>query len=407
MEQQHIQPDFRAIALPLIERGFRVTPLSPETKQGVMRNWQNFQFTTPEDIDKFSKYFPHHNVGVVGKRGVGRHCFLDIDADGVLSRIESETGHKMPKTYTVCSRPVTKSFKRHLYFLQTEYSFRRLGAWASKNLNVRDLTRLEPSPRSGLMTHPTLYDVKGVGGGSLVVAAGSVRETGELYACVDDSPIAPIPDWLVDWIVTDFRRYRTMKDRENAAKFKAKTEALRLENIERRKLRKQNAPDGFDIAEEDTYDFLRWRASDLSGLGITGAALHQNLVYQASRFCENGAAWAVSERGRATIDKIAREKRYVGDATWFYRQSEDSREGLHLTSTDEIPKRPVVRDAVSRFPDRIASFEALDRIRVSLEREGFDFDLRRDKDVLFKVRKSAGFTVNGGYWERSPTPPTP
>jgi len=374
-----------------------------------MRNWQNFQLTTSEDIEKFAKYFPNHNVGVVGKRGVGRHCFLDIDADGVLSRIESETGQTMPSTYTVCSRPITKPFKRHYYFTQTEYSFRRFGAWASKNLNVRDLARLEQSPRSGLMIHPTLYDVKGVGGGSLVVAAGSVRDDGkETYACIDDSLVAPIPDFLVDWLVTDFRRYRTLKDRENATKFKTKAEALKLGSVERRKLRKQNAADGFDITEEDTYDFLRWRASTLSGLGITGNVLCQNLTYQARRFCENGAAWATSERGQATIEKIAREKRHVGDATFFYQMTEENQEGLHLTKTEDISKRAIIRDTIAKFPDSMTSIEALERIQVALELDGFDFDLRRDKNALLTARKAVGFTVKGhGRWERQPNPATP
>jgi hypothetical protein len=66
-----------------------------------MRNWQNHQATTPKEVLKHAKSYPHHNVGVVGKRGIGRHMFLDIDAEGVVERIEQETGEKMPKTYVV------------------------------------------------------------------------------------------------------------------------------------------------------------------------------------------------------------------------------------------------------------------------------------------------------------------
>ena len=97
--------DFVAIATPLVKRGFRVTPVHPETKMGVMKNWQKFQLTTIEDVQKYAEYFPHHNVGVVGKRGVGRHCFLDVDAPGVVERIEKETKHEMPKGYRVKSSP--------------------------------------------------------------------------------------------------------------------------------------------------------------------------------------------------------------------------------------------------------------------------------------------------------------
>jgi hypothetical protein len=113
-------------------------------------------------------------VGVVGKRGIGRHMFLDIDAEAVVERIEAETGRKMPQTYTVCSRPESAPYKRHFYFTQTPCSFKRFGSWNAKNVNVRDLTRLERS-RSGMLMHPTLYDIKGVGSGSLVVGATLVQ----------------------------------------------------------------------------------------------------------------------------------------------------------------------------------------------------------------------------------------
>jgi len=395
---------FRQIAIPLIERGFRITPVSPETKSGVMHNWQNFQFTTSSDIDKYEKYFPEHNAGVVGKRGVGRHCFLDIDADGELARIESETGHVMPKTYTVCSRPQSAPFKRHFYFVQTDYSFKKFGAWQAKNLNVKDMTRVERSPRSGLMIHPTLYDVKGVGGGSLVVAAGSRRDSGEVYTCVDDSPVAPIPDWLTDWIIADVRRYQTLKYKERAVKFKAKAETLRLGAVERRRLRKVKSADGFDIAQEDAYDFLRWRASELSGLGVTGEALKTALFFQAKRFCEGGADWIETDRGKETIDKIAREKRHVGDATWFYRLGTSTSDGLRIT---DVSKRSLVRQAVSTFPDRVSSVDAVERIQIALEPEGFDLDQRRDKDTLLKIRKELGFEIVGGYWEKRGIPSTP
>src|SRR5205809_164588 len=71
--------------------------------------------------------------------------------------------------------------------------------WKSVNLNVKDMNETD-----GEGKHPTLYDVKGIGGGSLVVGAGSVRESGEVYKAMDDdAEVLPIPDWLVDWIVAD------------------------------------------------------------------------------------------------------------------------------------------------------------------------------------------------------------
>jgi hypothetical protein len=138
------QIDFVAIATPLVERGFRVTPVHPETKMGVMKNWQNWQITTPAEVLKYSKgKYANHNVGVVGKGGVGRHCFLDVDAKGVVERIENETHQTMPKGYRVKSSPTSKPYKTHFYFVQTPYSFEKFGGWEAVNSNVKDMTTLD------------------------------------------------------------------------------------------------------------------------------------------------------------------------------------------------------------------------------------------------------------------------
>jgi len=55
--------DFVAIATPLVERGFRVTPVHPETKMGVMKNWPNWQITTPTEVLEYSTgKYANHNV---------------------------------------------------------------------------------------------------------------------------------------------------------------------------------------------------------------------------------------------------------------------------------------------------------------------------------------------------------
>src|SRR5438309_6665829 len=102
-------PRILAIGLPLIAKGFRLTPVSPQTKQGELHNWPNHQATTVEKLQEYSTMskgkYANHNIGVVGKRGVGRDMFLDFDTAGVVERIESDTGRKMPETYIVQSRP--------------------------------------------------------------------------------------------------------------------------------------------------------------------------------------------------------------------------------------------------------------------------------------------------------------
>ena len=123
--------DYVTIAKAAIDRGFKVTPVHPLEKRGVLHNW-NKNPTTLSEVLQHGKDFPYHNVGIVGRRGIDNHCFLDIDAEGVTKRIEEETRQKMPLTYAVCSRPQSASWKRHFYFKQTNYSVSRLKKEANR-----------------------------------------------------------------------------------------------------------------------------------------------------------------------------------------------------------------------------------------------------------------------------------
>jgi hypothetical protein len=186
-----------------------------------------------------------------------------------------------------------------------------------------------------------------------------------------------------------------------AEKHAAKAIALRMSEAERRLLRQKNLPDGFDIAEEDIYDFLRWRASSYSGLGETGEELAKSLTYQVSRFCAAGEAFAKSEMGQRIIGKIANEKRNVGNATWFYRQR-----STKFTDIQHIPSPPaskigLIKEIMAGFPNRILSESALDQIEAGLDKEGFPFDRRRDKDKLLGARRELGFEIDGAYWNRA------
>ena len=148
---------------------------------------------------------PDDKVGVFLIRGVGLPFVWDIDADGVLERMERETGRTLPRTRIVQSRPKSKPYKKHVYLIQTEYSLRMFG---SKNKNVQIVSE------NGKFE--TIYDLKGIGGAAQVVAEGSVREDGsdEKYAAMDaDAEIVPIPDWLVDWLVEDARKRKSEVDR--------------------------------------------------------------------------------------------------------------------------------------------------------------------------------------------------
>src|SRR5947208_5847264 len=99
------RPNYLEIANAQLDRGLRVVPVHPFDKRGVLHNQFIHPATTVSEIMQHAKDFPEFNVGVVGRRGVGNHIFLDIDAKGVLEQIEAETGQILPLTFTVQSRP--------------------------------------------------------------------------------------------------------------------------------------------------------------------------------------------------------------------------------------------------------------------------------------------------------------
>ncbi len=263
------QADYLSIATAAIERGFKVTPVSPAEKRGVLPRWNRHPSTNLSEIMQHAKDYPTHNVGVVGRRGIGNEMFLDVDAEGVLEQIEREAGHRMPSTYTVASRPQSAPWKRHYYFKQTAYSVQ---AFCTET-NVKDLTLLKDGK------HPTRYDLKGVGGGGLVVAAGSVRADGEVYAVIHDAPVMPVPDWLVDWLCKDTHKYKSQLARARAKEFTRIKEAQLEAATNGAKVMKHV------VSQDGVHDFLSSRAGSLARLGTRRSSIERMLGEQAEDFC--------------------------------------------------------------------------------------------------------------------------
>ena len=67
-EKPDFKPDFLSIASPLVERGFRITPVHPETKAG-MYEQPSRRNNRLRSLQKWVKNYSNYNVGVVSKRG--------------------------------------------------------------------------------------------------------------------------------------------------------------------------------------------------------------------------------------------------------------------------------------------------------------------------------------------------
>ena len=374
--------------------GFGVTPVAPDGKGGVLFNWTKWQFTSKYAIREFVRKNPkyaHHNVGVVGKRGVNNMFFLDIDDGSVVERIKADTGCDMPFGYTVATRP--NSSHRHHYFRHTAHSFAAFGGRGSKEINVRDLTRYTVG-KSGLSQHPTIYDLKGVGNGALVVAAGSVRENGDRYTIFLDGPVPEVPDWLVNWLVKDVKEYKAGKNAERISKLKAKAEErAKIKPEERERMRRVSLPEGFDIYEEDIPSFLRSRSGTFASQGFSREEIKLLLRMQCSRFCVNGTSFVDSEKGRELIAKLAdHPKLKIGDARWFYRKNSDDAsdwDGLVFRDTSRLTAMALI---ICTFPPQISSDEVYSRLEEGL-RGQFVFNrvANKDQQAAGRAMKKAGF----------------
>lgn len=381
---------FSKKAKPFIRKGYRVTPVIKGTKRSATGNWNvmgSFRATLIAE-----ESFPDADVGLVSSRGIGRLCWLDIDGEGEIERIERQTGHKLPVGFRVKTRPKTAEWKQHLYFTQTAYSVRMF----RKNANVKNMDIADAAGK-----HPTRYDLKGIGGAALVVAPGTLRSNGEeAYTVIDDSPVPPIPDWLIDWLVEDIRKYRIADAKERAEKReKKRAERAKYSPQQRLEMRREGLPAGFDIYEADIYAFLRTRSGSLASLGFDPADIEVCLAMQTRKFCVNGIAFVESEKGKAVLHKIAHDpKLHIKDASFFYEKKElvdEDEDDLNCSlvlKEGPTSRHKVMVEIIKTFPDSISSELAYQRLEEGLK-ASFAFDRRLAKDMVAagKARKQAGF----------------
>ncbi len=360
----------------LPQGSFKILPVIFKTP--ALRNYQLMSSDTRLRLAQ-----PWHNVAIWSSRGVGNLTFVDIDDPRIVrGKIEEATGKLFPRTYTVATRPFSEHV--HYYFKQTQYSVQKF----CKTMNVRDLDNLKT----------TLYDVKGVGGTSYVVAAGSVRENGDKYAVDDQYPVQEIEPWLVDWIVDDFKKFKAGKA---TLKKKRLAEQAALEEKftpeQRAEMRQQNIPDGFYIAADDSQSYLRWRAGQLASLGLPRDFIQQGLRRLVVEDCVNGKEYLQTHE--ESIAHIADNPTlHIGNPSWFYKRGVSSGEVLigarpveNLSEQrSEQSRHGAMVEIIEAFPNEIDSEEAWQFLREGVI--GFN-KLGAQKQAVAAARAEAGFEV--------------
>ena len=399
------QNHFYQIARPLIERGLSVIPLHPQTKKPAV-GWKHFRIWNLTMLEEKAKDFSTCDVAVVSSRGIDRPVFIDFDDESVIPRIEQETGKTIPTTFKVCSRPSSAPLRQHHVWLQTAYSLKRFRFDKAKNVNVRDVHNLVDSPSGGKM-FKTLYDLKGIGGGSYIVGAGSVSKSGETYTIFDNSAVAPIPDWLVDWLVADIAKYRRDWKRMNARKEKEKLAATKMSAEQRAGLRAQGHADGFEINREDLHDFLLSVLKKFSAMGLSGDVLEHVLTSEIRQRVQGGEEYLASQRGRDSIRRrVAAESVRDLGASFYEKRKNKPFDDSGLVMTKELTKRDVLQSVVGSFPPRLSGAEAESQIVAALKAAGMSFNKRKDRDNLSVVRKRLGFSIVRGDWVLLLDPPS-
>ena len=177
---QEIAP-LRTHAPKMAARGMLITPVMKGQKKPFLKGWQDSASSDLNQIAAWDKQFPGYNYGNVAKAVIGHSWFFEVDAAGVLDRIQSETGHDLVKevpTYRVRSR----QGRGHFYFKQTAASI------AMGNLSQSYVKGNDWSARVN---------------DEIVVGAGSYRENERSFyeELNPDAEILPAPDWLVEWLI--------------------------------------------------------------------------------------------------------------------------------------------------------------------------------------------------------------
>jgi hypothetical protein len=388
-----------SIAMPMLEKGYTVWPVKPEPEKTGEYGWNTLAYYADEVVHRcLAGKYPNHNAAVVSKRGVGHLMFLDIDSAGVLERIEEETGQKLAGiTFSVCSRPQSAPYKRHFYFRQTAYS---VSKWRTEN-NVRDTTKWIQD-KNGNPSHPSLFDIKGIGGGGYVVAPGSVRANGERYTVIDDLPVIEAPDWLVDWLARETTSWNSARRKEQV---KHVEQVASLSKSEQSALQKARNPSGFKYPVSEIYEFMNWRAAILASNAVSKKNIARQITEEINRDFAGGKEFTASEHGRAKIRGMVASKK-LGTLHWDWVGTKRKTilwDGLKFTVPQT--RQSLMVAAMGKFPKSVTATDGYQRLQKALAGTGFELIKGKAAEkAVAQVRRAVGYSVqrtrDGWIWVR-------
>lgn len=181
------EPDFKEIAMAAVARGeTRILPILVGGKNPIIK-WAHlpihdvspaeWQGLNTKWIEELAAAYPNANACTVAR--ADEYLYIDEDkSEEFRAGFQTFAGEPFPRTHTTSARPN----RRQSGWKQTEYSRKML--WNIVQGKTKD-------QMFSIRFH-NLY----------VLAEGSVHPKGTAYTAVDDSPLMPIPDALVDYILS-------------------------------------------------------------------------------------------------------------------------------------------------------------------------------------------------------------
>ena len=431
-QQDHPKTDYLAVAKDAHARGFCTTPVKPMAKHPRLNKYNTCPATNLSIATQNSYDYPHDDVGLVSRKGIKNFCWLDIDWHGVEGMIFRDTGHRLPRTLTTSSRPITAPWKKHLCFRQTAFS---VSLWRTEMSGIRDYDIVEDGEI------PNLFDVKGVGGGGFVVSAGCCRVTefpkgsgtfiNEQYTYTDDWGVIDIPDWLVRWVLDWWKRFNKARAiraaaeadarrREQSARMKADTE-LRVAIFEydpTKGVLSIDAKGGALVPKEYRNGFLKSLGGEVATRGIPRDQT-ERMLQIAAELCES---YTEDDDRDKAIQKVVNRLRvgnlWIGRAQLRDAEGEftgDSDASLLASSLVNPPTRlSTLRHAAKSLPwglGDLPSHLVNERLRAAMRTAGLncgtEVDWKKAVSTALrgigaksrKSRSSSGRLVWVWYWK--------
>jgi hypothetical protein len=352
------QTDYLAVARAAHKMGFDTTPVEAGCKKPRLKRFNTHPAKTLSQAWQHAHDYPHDDVGLVSRRGVNRVCWLDIDYKTVEDMMLKETGHRLPRTLTTSSRPTTAPWKKHYCFRQTPYS---LSKWRTEMTGIRDYSIVE----NGEV--PNLFDMKGVGGGGFVVAAGCCRQTEhpkgsgkyvtEYYTLTDRSGIVDVPDWLVDWVLARWRQFNRDRAERSAAEAEKRhaaqvnaAQTMIGQRVEAFKFDETKETLSIDckrgglVPKEFRNGFMKSVAGELATRGILKPNIGKMLMVIADQ-CESAQEYKESSAIQGILNGLR-----VGNV-WISRKQWQHSEVSHDMPHDKVPDlRATLKTAAKELP---------------------------------------------------------